>query len=620
MIKKYIDFPKCFPKLQISTFSQFLPPPMKCLKSYKCAFLLLYSILLGCQSVPKQETQKPNVVIFLSDDQGWGDFSITGNKNIETPNVDKLAKEGAMFNNFYVEAVCSPTRAELLTGRYHLRAGVYSTSAGGERIDLDETTLAQAFKEAGYATAAYGKWHNGMQAPYHPNSRGFDDFYGFCSGHWGSYFSPMLEHNGNIVQGEGFLVDDLTNHGIDFIENNQEHPFLLYLPYNTPHSPMQVPDRWYEKFESMELEKRADNPGDEDVIFTKAALAMCENIDWNVGRVLQKLEELDLEENTIIIYFNDNGPNSWRWNGGMKGRKGSTDEGGVRTPLFIKWPAQIEKGLLIDQLVSVIDLFPTLSALTGIEPQLKNAMDGISLAPLLLEEAPSWKKRYIFNQWKDKISVRSQKYRLDDSGALYDIENDRAQQVDVSQQFPEIRKAHMEARASYIEEIASELPEEDIRPFTIGHPGATFTQIPARDGIAHGQIRRSNRYPNCSFFTNWKSTDDSITWDVEILQEGNFNVTLYYTCPAGDEGALFTLTLGNNSLPGKIETSFDPPLRGMEHDRTSERGESYVKDFKPLNLGHWHLDKGPGQLSIRAQEIPGHTVMDFRLLLFEKLD
>ncbi|MDX1284913.1 MAG: sulfatase-like hydrolase/transferase, partial [Draconibacterium sp.] len=165
----------------------------------------------------------------MSDDQGWGDLSIKGNINISTPNIDKLAETGISFDRFFVCPVCSPTRAELLTGRYHVRGGVYSTSRGGERLNLDETTIAEALKKAGYVTAAYGKWHNGMQPPYHPNSRGFDDYYGFCSGHWGNYFSPKLEHNGKIVKGDGYLTDDFTNHGIDFIEQNKNKPFFLYL-------------------------------------------------------------------------------------------------------------------------------------------------------------------------------------------------------------------------------------------------------------------------------------------------------------------------------------------------------------------------------------------------------
>nr|MBD3620931.1 sulfatase-like hydrolase/transferase [Sunxiuqinia sp.] len=194
---------------------------------------LILTIFGSCQE--SDDAQYPNIIFILTDDQGWGDLSISGNTNLETPNIDRLAATGVTFDRFYVSPVCSPTRAELLTGRYHPRGGVYSTSAGGERLDSDETTLADFFKRAGYVTAAYGKWHNGMQPPYHPNARGFDDFYGFCSGHWGNYFSPMLEHNGEIVQGNGFVIDDFTMRGIDFIEKNKDRPFLLYLPYNTPH-------------------------------------------------------------------------------------------------------------------------------------------------------------------------------------------------------------------------------------------------------------------------------------------------------------------------------------------------------------------------------------------------
>ena len=293
--------------------------------------------------------QKPNIVLILTDDQGWGDLSLNGNTNISTPNIDRLAQEGVVFDHFYVCPVCSPTRAELLTGRYHVRGGVYSTSAGGERLDLDEVTLADIFKQAGYKTAAYGKWHNGMQAPYHPNSRGFDEFYGFCSGHWGDYFSPMLEHNGKIVKGNGFIIDDLTDKGIAFMEANQDKPFLLYMPYNTPHSPMQAPEEYWQRFRHKKLQMRHRDAEKEDVNFTRAALAMVENIDYNVGRLVEKSEELGIQDNTIFIFLSDNGPNSSRWNGGMKGQKGSTDEGGVRSPMIMNWPGVIPKEKHIHQ-------------------------------------------------------------------------------------------------------------------------------------------------------------------------------------------------------------------------------------------------------------------------------
>ena len=341
--------------------------------------LILVLAVVSCNT-PKQTNNKsdqpPNVIIILSDDQGWGDLSMNGNTNLSTPNIDQLSANGASFDRFYVCAVCSPTRAEMLTGRYHPRGGVYSTSAGGERLDLDETTLADAFKEAGYATAAFGKWHNGMQYPYHPNARGFDEYYGFCSGHWGNYFSPPLEHNGQLVKGNGFVIDDFTERAMIFMEKNKDQPFLVYLPYNTPHSPMQVPQQWWEKFENQELEKVHRDPERENIQHTRAALAMCENIDWNVGRLVDKISELGLEENTILIFMTDNGPCPWfggividfetgfveeGCSADMRGGKIWGYENAHRVPFFMRWPAgKIGGGKDISALSAHIDLMPTL--------------------------------------------------------------------------------------------------------------------------------------------------------------------------------------------------------------------------------------------------------------------
>src|SRR3954468_23423733 len=174
--------------------------------------------------------EKPNVVIILADDQGWGDLSVHGNTNLSTPNIDSLARDGALFEHFYVCAVCAPTRAEFLTGRYHARGGVRGTSAGAERLNLDEKTIGQTFQAAGYLTGAFGKWHNGSQFPYHPNARGFAEYYGFTSGHWGDYFSPPLEHNGRPVTGHGYITNDLTDHALAFIEANRDRPVFCYLP------------------------------------------------------------------------------------------------------------------------------------------------------------------------------------------------------------------------------------------------------------------------------------------------------------------------------------------------------------------------------------------------------
>ncbi|MEM0970004.1 MAG: sulfatase-like hydrolase/transferase, partial [Verrucomicrobiota bacterium] len=222
----------------------------------------------------QEEKRPPNILIFLTDDQGWGDLSLHGNPNLETPHLDSLAREGASFANFYVCAVCAPTRAEFLTGRYHPKTGVSGVSEGSERLNPDEITIADLFQEAGYATGIFGKWHNGTQSPYHPLDRGFDEFYGFTSGHWGHYFSPPLDANRKRVKGEGYLPDDLTNKALAFIEANRDRPFFCYVPYNTPHSPFYVDDDFFETFRDFVPTFRHRDPEKEDIPVTRAALAM----------------------------------------------------------------------------------------------------------------------------------------------------------------------------------------------------------------------------------------------------------------------------------------------------------------------------------------------------------
>ncbi|MFP4367806.1 MAG: arylsulfatase, partial [Bacteroidales bacterium] len=584
-------------------------------------------VLSSCDPTETKNSIQPNIIIIMTDDQGWGDLSIHGNTNLHTPNIDRLAQEGAQFSNFYVSPVCSPTRAELLTGRYHPRSGVFSTSAGGERINLDETTIAEIFKEAGYVTGAFGKWHSGMQYPYHPNARGFDEFYGFCSGHWGDYFSPPLDHNGEIVQGKGYLPDDITGKAIDFIEKNKNNPFFLYVPQITPHTPAQVPDEFYLRFKDKEIEMLTDDRYDENMQFTRAVLAMCENIDWNIGRIMDKIRETDIDNNTLVIFLSDNGPNSYRWNGGMKGNKGSTDEGGVRSPLIIRWTGHIEAGKKIDEIAAVIDLLPTLAGISGIEYETAHPLDGISLKHLLLNnESAGYEsnnnnkvdERLIFSHWSDRVSVRSQEYRLDHVGRLFDMVKDPGQLSDISKENPDVHNYLLAAVQTWKNEV---LPteEKETRPFTVGHPDALFTHLPARDGQAHGNITRSNRFPNSSFFMNWTSVDDKITWDAEVLSSGLFDVVIYYTCPPEDAGSTFELSFGNSTVTGKITEGHNPPLRGMENDRT-ERKESYVKDFKPLNIGKIFLEEGKGELTLRATEIPGSQVMDFRLMVLKRMN
>ena len=580
------------------------------------AVVSLMTVLCAAQALA---ATRPNVVVILSDDQGWGDLSVHGNTNLSTPNIDSLARDGALFERFYVCAVCSPTRAEFLTGRYHPRGGVWSTSTGGERLDLDEKTIGDTFKGAGYAVGAFGKWHNGTQYPYHPNARGFDEFYGFCSGHWGDYFNPPLEHNGQLVRGDGFISDDLTNHALAFIESNRERPFFCYLPFNTPHSPMQVPDRFFAKFKDANLAMRYQGPQKEDLDFTRAALAMCENIDWNVGRLLKRLDELKLADNTIVLYFCDNGPNGWRWNGGMRGRKGSTDEGGVRSPLLLRWPGHVKPGTKVAPITGAIDLLPTLAELAGISVASTKPLDGMSVASLLLGNSSLWPDRLLFSHWSGQVSVRNQQYRLDASGRLYDMTRDPGQERNVAKDYPEITARLSDAVARWSRDLLPGLTEDE-RPFPVGYRAFPITWLPARDGVPHGQIKRSANAPNCSYFTNWTRTDDRITWDVEVATTGRYEAVVYYTAAAEDVGATLELGFNGSQVQAKVIDPHDPPPRGAEHDRVKRNGESYVKDFKPLRLGTLNLTKGRGPLTLRAVEIPGRRVIDLRTVVLTLIE
>lgn len=572
---------------------------------------LLLSPLAAYCSGDTAAVVKPNVLVILADDQGWGDLGATGNKNLSTPNIDSLARDGVTMDRFFVCPVCSPTRAEFLTGRWHPRGGVRGVSTGQERLNTDTKTIADFFKAAGYATGAFGKWHNGSQWPYHPNARGFDEYYGFTSGHWGEYFDPPLEHNGQPVRGKGFIADDLTDHAMAFIEQNKSKPFFCYLPFNTPHSPFCVPDEYWNRFKDKPVSMLARAGEKEELPVTRCALAMCENIDWNVGRMLKKLDELQLSDNTIVIYFSDNGPNSWRWNGDMKGRKGSTDEGGVRSPFFIRWPGKILKGKTCGEISGAIDLLPTLASLAGVSLAGAKPLDGLNLSPLLTGNGQDWPQRMIFSHWNGKVSVRTQQFRLDDRGALFDMTVDPGQRTDISAQKPDIAAKLSQAVAAWRKDVQSDKVED--RPFPVGYVEFPMTPLPARDGDPHGKIKRSAGAPNCSYFVNWTSTEDSMTWDIEVNMSGNYDVEILYTCPEGDDGSTIQLEFNGSKLEGKVAPAWNPPLIDNQ-DRVPRKGESIMKEFHPLKPGTMHLEKGRGLLTLRALKVAGKQVADVRLV------
>jgi arylsulfatase A-like enzyme len=574
----------------------------------------------------------PNVVVLLADDSGWGDYSINGNTNLQTPNIDKLAKSGASFDRFFVCPVCAPTRAEFLTGRYHSRGGVISVSEGLERLNTDEKTIADSFKAAGYKTGAFGKWHNGSQWPYHPNARGFEEYVGYTSGHWGEYFDPPLEENGKMFRAKGFIVDVLVGRAVDFIEKNREQPFFCYIPLTTPHSPFSVPDKHWNKFKDSPVALRGHDGENEDINVTRTVLAMMDNIDENVGRVLSKLDELQLSENTIVVYFSDNGPNTTRWNGGMKGKKGVTDEGGVRSVCYLRWPGKVKAGLNVPHISGAIDLLPTLTALAGVKPVSTKPLDGKSFAPLL--DGAKWQAddRQLMNFFNGRLSVRSQQYRLDAAGGLFDMVADPNQTKNIATEKPEVAaklaeagsKWHMEVFGRPYAPVAADgkkkggkgkgggaVKPADDRPYPVGYVEFPITMLPARDGLPHGGVKRSSNAPNCSYFVNWTSKDDFMTWDIDVHTAGDYEVTIDYVCPEADAGSTIELSLGDAKTTGKVTPGWYPRLLD-DQDRASRGGESYMRDFKSLSLGSIKLPAGRGLLTLKALDIPAKTVAEVR--------
>jgi arylsulfatase A-like enzyme len=592
----------------------------------------LLCLLIALPLLHSHAATKPNVIVLLSDDQGWGDLGVNGNTNLRTPNIDSLARDGISLDRFYVCPVCSPTRAEFLTGRYHPRTGVKGVSTGQERLNPDEKTIADAFKAAGYATGAFGKWHNGSQWPYHPNARGFDEYYGFTSGHWGEYFDPPLEHNGQPVRGKGYVADIFTERAMEFIETNKEKPFLCYIPYNTPHSPFAVPQDYWQRFKDKDLGLRAGNPEKENLDETRCVLAMCENLDWNVGRLLAHLEKLKLRERTIIVWFHDNGPNTTRWSGGMKGKKGSTDEGGVRSPCLISWPGTLPAGRTVTQISGAFDLMPTLTSLAGVPRVGEKPLDGRDLTPLLKGETTDWPQRTIFSTWGGSVSARTQQHRLDAQGALYDMIADPGQTKDIAKEQPEIAATLTAAVKAWRQDVfgATEIMVKggkgkkggggavDARSIAVGYAEFPRTTLPARDGTPNGTVKRSSGAPNCSYFVNWTSKDDTLVWNVEAVSAGDYEVEILYTCPESDEGAVIELSHGTSRLTGKVAPFWDPPLYTNQDTIPRPPAESQMKDFHILKLGTIRLEKTTAPLTLRALEIPGKNVMDLRSVVLTK--
>ncbi|MDN5210571.1 sulfatase-like hydrolase/transferase [Fulvivirgaceae bacterium BMA12] len=560
------------------------------------------------------DVQKPNIVLILTDDQGWGDLSSHGNKIIHTPNLDTLHTESVSFLNFYVSPVCAPTRASLLTGRYALRTGTSWVTHRKEVMRSEELTLAELLKSHGYKTGIFGKWHNGEQYPNDPLGQGFDEFFGFSAGHWNNYFNTTLRHNQEEVATSGYIADVLTDKALQFIEENQNTPFLCYLPYNTPHSPFQVPDSLYDKYKALGLNNK-----------DACVYAMCENIDLNVGRVLDKLEALHLEENTIVLFLTDNGPNGHRYNGGMKGIKASVDEGGVRVPLFIRWPGKIPANTRIPTISAHIDLLPTIAEWCEIKLPQDLQLDGRSLVPLINGDADGWPDRRIYSYKPNKDltragAVRDNNYRLvvdqNDNLYLFNMTEDPGQKNNVAEKEPEVAESLKRAFDNWFTDVTAQGVEPP--PIPVGFDAAPEIELPAPEASIHGKLnfKGGMGWAN-DWITGWSSPLDTVSWELEVEEDGLYELAAQLNISDEMVGANIEARTNQKVIRHTvIQAFFSPNL--SSHDRV-DRGEVYEKNWKSVVIGNMDLEKGKQTLKINVNASQWNGKMELKGLRLKKV-
>ena len=474
-------------------------------------------------------SQKPNIVIVITDDQGYGDLGCHGNPVIKTPHIDKLHDESTVLTDYHVAPTCSPTRAALLTGHWTNRTGVWHTIQGRSMIRENEVTLGQHFS-SDYATGMFGKWHLGDNYPYRPEDRGFTEVYRHGGGGVGqtpdlwdnSYFDGNYFHNGKIVPAKGFCTDVFFNKANDFIKTNAaaKKPFLAYISLNAPHGPLHCPQEYLDLYKDQE-DKIA------------AFFGMITNIDENVGKTRKLIKELGIEENTIFIFTTDNGTATGRniFNAGMRGGKGSEYDGGHRVPMFVHWPAAgLNQHRKIDTLSHAVDLVPTLLDVCEVSNKGDVKFDGLSLKNLFDSDASAeWPDRYLVTdsqrvvdpvKWR-KSAVMSQQYRLINGKELYDIKADPGQKKDLAKNKPnQVKKmrAFYDAWWSELEPTFAQTTE-----IYLGHPDHPSVTMTAHDWLNisppwnQGHIRRGQGAQTRQFGGHWA---------VKVLKEGTYKVSL----------------------------------------------------------------------------------------------
>lgn len=558
---------------------------------------------------------RPNVLLILTDDQGYGDLGVHGNPALATPNIDRFAREGVQFDRFFVSPVCAPTRASLLTGRWWLRTGVCGVTRGLEVMRTSEVTIAETLRGAGYRTGIFGKWHNGEQYPLTPTGQGFDEFLGFTAGHWNNYFDAELVRGTQPEKTRGFITDVLTDAAIGFVERNRSNPFFCYVPYNAPHSPFQVPDRFFDKHRAKGLSPEL-----------ASIYGMVESIDENVGRLLAALDRLGLRENTIVIFLTDNGPTAVpRHNAGMRGNKASVHEGGTRVPFFVQYPAKFKQPRLVREIAAHIDVYPTLLELCGVSmPAKQPRLDGVSLVPLLEGRAPGWPDRMLFSNQSGAGptprphpgAVRTQRHRavLEGPGEpvwrLYDMEADPGQKEDIAAQQPAVMKTLSAAYDAWWRDVTRDGFDKPAMP--VGYAEQNPVRLFAPQAQLSGKLEFfiPQAYAN-TWIVNWSEPQDKISFPIDVARAGTYEVSIAYACASADAGSSIRARAGESVTNAARVTTVEAPHLPLAH-RDGGKPNYIDRSWGNLKLGTIVLKAGKQDLQIEAIEKKGAQVLELK--------